>query len=124
MNPRYQTADEELEAVWSTVEFSGADVRPTVASVGIFGSQPLKTTVTWNDLAPVELLLDADADIDARHEDGGTALHHAIKMGHFSMARLLLARGADQSIRNNAGKLARDCCSSLNGMAWRCATDV
>jgi len=113
MSQRYRSAEEVLDAVWGTVEFGGFAERPAVSSVGIFGSQPLKTVVTWDDLTPVELLLDAGADINARHEGGDTALHHALRMGHFSVARLLLARGADQTIRNNEGKLPRDYCSSI-----------
>ena len=99
--------------MWGTAEFGGFVERPRVSSVGIFGSQPLKTAVTWGDLTPVKLLLDAGADVDAKHEGGDTALHHALRMSHFSVARLLLSRGADQSIRNNDGKLPRDCCSSI-----------
>jgi ankyrin repeat protein len=110
---RYRTVEDVLDAVWGTVEFSGSDERPTIDSVGVFGSRPLKTAVSWNELAPVELLLDAGADVNARHEEGDTALHHAIRMGHFSVARLLLAHGADQTIRNNQGRLARDYCSSV-----------
>jgi ankyrin repeat protein len=112
MTQRYGSAKDVLEAVWSTVEFGGFAERPTVSSVGIFGSQPLKTVVSWDDLNAMELLLDAGADINARHEGGDTALHHAIRMRHFALARFLLARGADQIIRNNEGKLPRDYCAS------------
>jgi ankyrin repeat protein len=108
----YRTADEVLDVVWHVVEFGSFKDRPTVNSVGIFGSQPLKTVVTWDDLNAVGLLLDAGADINAHHEDGDTALHHAIRMGHFNVARLLIHRGADQSRRNHEGKLARDYCSN------------
>jgi len=111
MTQRYRSADEVLDAVWGTVEFGDSKERPTVHSVGMFGSKPLKTVVTWDNLNPVELLLDAGADINARHEGGDTALHHAIRMRHFSVARLLLARGASQTLKNNEGKLPRDYCS-------------
>ena len=42
--------------------------------------------------------------------DGDTALIHAIRMGEFTVARLLIARGANRDIRNDEGKLARDYC--------------
>jgi ankyrin repeat protein len=76
------------------------------------GSQPLKVAVTWDDVLAVELLLDADAAINGKHEGGDTALHHAIRMGNFGVARLLVRRGADQSIRNDKGELPRELCWS------------
>jgi len=112
MNSRYDSVDDVLDAVWGTAEFDGFEERPTVDSKGIFGSHPLKTVVTWNDPEPVRLLLDAGADINEHHEGGDTALHHAIRLGNFSVARLLIERGADQTIRNNERKLPRDYCWS------------
>ena len=53
------------------------------------------------DVRAVELLLDAGAAVNATHEGGDTALHHAVRMGNYRIARLLTGRGADQSIRNN-----------------------
>ena len=62
----------------------------------IFGSQPLEIAVTWGEVQAVELLLDAGAAINAKHEGGNTALHHAIRMGNFGIARL-----ADQTRRGS-----------------------
>lgn len=109
MSSRFRTAEEVLETVGDVVEFGS--IQPVrIDSVGIFGSQPLKIVVTWDDASAVQLLLDAGASIDAQHEEGDTALHHAIQMGHFAIARLLIGRGANQRIRNNEGKLPRDYC--------------
>ena len=108
----YRNAEDVLDLIWMVVEFGSFPERPTVDSVGIFGSQPLKVAVTWDDLRAVELLLDAGAAINARHEDGDTALHHALRMGHFGLARWLIRRGANQCIRNDEGKLPRDLCWS------------
>jgi ankyrin repeat protein len=108
----YVSAEAVLEDVWLVVEFSSFPNRPTVGSVGIFGSQPLKVAVTWGDPNAVALLLDAGAPIDAQHEGGDTALHHAIRMGYFGVARLLIGRSADQTIRNALGQLPRDLCWS------------
>jgi len=108
----YRNAEDVLDLIWKVVEFGSFSERPTVDSLGIFGSQPLKIAVTWDDLRAVELLLDAGAAIDARHEGGDTALHHALRMGHFGLARWLIRRGANQSIRNDDGKLPRDLCWS------------
>ncbi len=113
---RYTTATQVLESVADTVGF-GDHPRPLdVTSVGIFGSQPLNVAVTWGDPVAVGLLLDAGAPIDAKHEDGDTALIHAIRMGEFGVARLLISRGANKNIRNDEGKIARDYC--WNG-EWR-----
>jgi hypothetical protein len=106
----YSRVEDVLEAVWNCVEFGLFQQRPGVDSVGIFGSGPLKTVISWGDLSAVELLLGAGADIDARHEAGDTALHHAIRMGKFGIARHLIRAGADQSIVNHEGKRARDLC--------------
>jgi hypothetical protein len=108
----YTTADQVLDAVWGVVEFGSFRQRPSLDSVGAFGSQPLKVAVTWGDIHAVELLLDAGAAINAKHEAGDTALHHAVRMGHFDIVRLLINRGADQSIRNGTGQLPRDLCWS------------
>jgi ankyrin repeat protein len=110
MASRYTTAAQVLEDVAGAVGF-GSDSGPiSVSSVDIFGSQPLKVATTWGDPVAVGLLLDAGAAIDAKHEDGDTALIHAIRMGEFAVARLLIARGANKNIRNDEGKLARDYC--------------
>jgi hypothetical protein len=108
----YSNADEVLDSIWAVVEFGSFSERPKVDSIGIFGSQPLKVAVTWDDVLAVELLLDAGAAINAKHEGGDTALHHAIRMGNFGVARLLIRRGADQSIRNDQGELPRELCWS------------
>jgi hypothetical protein len=110
MNSRYRTAQEVLDDAATAVDFFGREEPLLLTSVGIFGNQPLAIVVTWDDANAVSILLDAGVPIDAQHEDGDTALHHAIRMGHFGIARLLVERGADQTIRNNEGKLARDYC--------------
>jgi ankyrin repeat protein len=110
MNSRYRTVQEVLEDAATAVDFLGREEPLSLTSVGTFGNQPLAIVVTWDDPNAVGLLLDAGAPIDAQHEDGDTALHHAIRMGHFGIARLLIERGADQTIRNLEGRLARDYC--------------
>jgi hypothetical protein len=110
MASRYTTATQVLESVAGTVGFADHPRPLSVTSVGIFTSQPLNVAVTWGDPVAVGLLLDAGAPIDAKHEHGDTALIHAIRMREFGVARLLLNRGANKSIRNDEGKLARDYC--------------
>src|ERR1700730_11160048 len=56
----------------------------------------------------VSYLLDAGAHIDDRGERGRTALMIAAEGGHAEIANLLLARGADASLKDKAGKRAAD----------------
>jgi uncharacterized protein len=56
----------------------------------------------------VSYLLDAGARIDDRDNRGRTALMIAAEGGHAELAGLLLARGADPSLKDKAGKRAAD----------------
>lgn len=56
----------------------------------------------------VRYLLDSGAHIDDRDARGRTALMIAAEGGHAEIASLLLVRGADPSLRDNAGKRAAD----------------
>jgi ankyrin repeat protein len=56
----------------------------------------------------VTYLLDAGAHIDDRDVRGRTALMIAAEGSHAEIANLLLARGADPSLRDKAGKRAAD----------------
>jgi uncharacterized protein len=56
----------------------------------------------------VSYLLDAGAHIDDRDDRGRTALMIAAEGGHAEIAGLLLARGADPSLTDKAGKRAAD----------------
>ncbi|MCP3462424.1 ankyrin repeat domain-containing protein [Bradyrhizobium sp. CCGUVB23] len=56
----------------------------------------------------VGYLLDAGARVDDRDVRGRTALMIAAEGGHAEIAALLLARGADPSLMDNAGRRAAD----------------
>jgi ankyrin repeat protein len=56
----------------------------------------------------VSFLLDAGAHIDDRDARGRTALMIAAEGGHAEIANVLLARGADPSLTDKAGKRAAD----------------
>jgi uncharacterized protein len=51
----------------------------------------------------VKLLLDAKADVNARDDNGNTALTGAVLRGWNQMVRTLIAAGADPYLANNAG---------------------
>ena len=59
-------------------------------------------------LKVVTYLLDDGAHIDDRDARGRTALMIAAEAGRAEVANLLLARGADRSLQDNAGKRAAD----------------
>jgi len=56
----------------------------------------------------VTYLLDVGAHIDDRDARGRTALMIAAEGGHAEIANILLARGADSSLKDKAGKRAAD----------------
>src|ERR1700722_12496528 len=56
----------------------------------------------------VSYLLDGGAHIEDRDDRGRTALMIAAEGGHTEIANLLLARGADPSLKDKAGKSAAD----------------
>jgi uncharacterized protein len=55
-----------------------------------------------------KLLLDHGARIDAADNRGRTALMIAAEAGHLEMVDLLIARGANRSLRDASGKSALD----------------
>jgi uncharacterized protein len=59
-------------------------------------------------LKVVSYLLDAGAHIDDRDDRGRTALMIAAEGGHEEIVDLLMARGADASLKDKAGKRAAD----------------
>lgn len=65
-------------------------------NVCVLGSSVLTLSAASGDAEEVEILLDGGADPDRpRDSAGGTPLLMALGLGHFDVARLLIARGAD-----------------------------
>uniref|UniRef100_A0A182YKR1 Uncharacterized protein n=1 Tax=Anopheles stephensi TaxID=30069 RepID=A0A182YKR1_ANOST len=56
-------------------------------------------------LKSIELLLDRGADINVQDENGNSALHVAFAGMHLDLVQLLMVRGANRTLKNNANKL-------------------
>ncbi len=59
----------------------------------------LMKAASEGDAARVTALLDGGADVNARDENGMTALMHAVKGTHSDAIRVLIERGADVNAR-------------------------
>jgi uncharacterized protein len=78
------------------------------ASVNLGGWTPLHYAGSGPEPAVVAFLLDRGAAIDALAPNGNTALMMAARYGAIDSAALLIARGADPRLRNQAGLSAAD----------------
>ena len=78
------------------------------AQVNREGWTPLHYAASGADPAPTQLLLDLHAEIDARAPNGNTPLMMAAGFGSVDAADLLALRGADVTLRNQAGLTAVD----------------
>lgn len=81
---------------------------PNDLTVLMWASGPDEKVSESQAIAVVSYLLDAGAQIDDRDARGRTALMIAAEGGRAEIAHLLLARGADPSLRDKAGKRAAD----------------
>ncbi len=70
------------------------------------GTPILVLAARRDDPAGVDTLLQSDADVDAADAAGRSALMHAIERGHATVARILLASGADLDLQAPDGTTA------------------
>ena len=70
------------------------------------GSTFLATAALMGHTKVVALLLEHDADVNAKSRDGGTALHAAAFLGRVETVKLLLEKEADITLRDNMGSTA------------------
>jgi len=73
--------------------------RPATAS-------SLIEAASMGDTEKVHALLAKGADVNARDNDGSTALMAAVTYGHIDIVHALLAKGADVNAKDNAGDTA------------------
>lgn len=71
------------------------------------GSTPLITAATFGKTAIAKALIDANADLDIKNNEGSTALHAAAFFCRIEIVQMLIDAGADKSIKNNHEATAR-----------------
>ena len=76
------------------------------------GSTPLITAAVFGKTDAANMLIDAEADLDLKNNDGSTALHVASFFCRTEIVEALLAKGADKSLRNNFGATALESVSA------------
>lgn len=75
---------------------------------GAFEDYPLHKIAIWGDVEAAEVLLENGADLEARGEDGETALHRAVGSKQVLMIKFLIARGANRDAKDSYGKSPLD----------------
>ncbi|WP_301101679.1 ankyrin repeat domain-containing protein [Propionivibrio sp.] len=78
------------------------------AEVNFYGWPPLSYAAYNGHLEIVDYLLKHGAEIDAKTENGSTALFFAARFGHIAVVQLLLKNRADPAITNENGDTAID----------------
>jgi len=81
---------------------------PNELTILMWACGPDENVAEAQALQVVSYLADAGAHIDDRDARGRTALMIAAEGNHAEIAKLLLARGADPDLKDNAGKRAAD----------------
>jgi hypothetical protein len=71
----------------------------------------------------VRLLLEHEADVDAKDTDGGTALYQAAWNGHEAVVRLLLEHEADVDAKDTDGGAALRRAAEYGYEVGTCSTD-
>jgi ankyrin repeat protein len=88
-----------------------AGVTPLMAAAGVgYGNRPSRGLFRTEEdaVASLELLLAAGADIDARADNGRTALHGAALMGWNRIVQALADQGATLDLEDAQGRTALD----------------
>lgn len=101
------TLAEVLDDAAALAEFSGVQVI-SVTSRGASGQTPLHWMAALGDVAGIDVLLVAGADIDAADFQGTTPLHEAVSSRQHAAVRTLLQRGARADIQNSTGRTPCD----------------
>ena len=68
----------------------------------------MHTAAREGEVDVVKVLLAAGADVEAKDEDGRTALHRAARAGHGDIVKVLIEGGADVEAQEKDGRTPRD----------------
>ena len=98
-NRRANFGDGNIEAVKQQLA-NGTDVN---AQNGPVGRTPLHEAALRGHKEVVELVIDKDADVNAKNWEGGTPLHYAALTGRKEIAELLIDNGADVNAKDDDG---------------------
>ncbi len=93
-----------LEAVKQHIE-AGTDINQKEP---MSGSTPLMSAATFNKTKIAKALINANADLYVKNNDGGTALHAAAFFGRIEIVQSLIDAKADKTVRNNFGATPRE----------------
>jgi uncharacterized protein len=107
----YAAASARLEIVKQLVAAGKLDLNARYANdltLLMWACGPDETIPEAQAIEVVSYLLEADVHVDDRDARGRTALMIAAEGGHAGIADLLLAKGADLSLQDKAGKRAAD----------------
>ena len=74
------------------------------AKGGSLKSSALLSATLYDQVKMAEFLIQNGADVNAKGDDGGTALHAAAFLGQYEIAKLLIQNGADVNAKNNEGE--------------------
>ena len=74
------------------------------AKGGSLKSSALLSATLYDQVKMAEFLIRNGANVNAKGDDGGTALHAAAFLGQYEIAKLLIQNGADVDARNNEGE--------------------
>lgn len=72
------------------------------------GSSPLITASLFGNLEAATLLVNAGAELNAKNNEGSTAVHTAAFFCYPEIVKMLLDKEADKTLRNNYGATARE----------------
>ncbi|MRX64076.1 ankyrin repeat domain-containing protein [Maribacter luteus] len=93
-----------LEAVKQHIE-AGTDLNKKDA---MSGATALMSAITFDKTEITKALIDADADLSIKNNDGSTALHVAAFFGRVEAVQMLIDAKADKSVKNTFGATARE----------------
>ena len=93
-----------LDAIKQHIE-AGSDINQKEA---MSGSTPLMSAATFNKTEIAKALINANADLTIKNNDGGTALHTAAFFGRIEIVQLLIDAKADKTVRNGFGATPRE----------------